>query len=117
MNKQVGRRDFIKGAGLATLSVFVVSAAKAQDVLFGEESLLIRSGRGRLFEHYHNLELPYKYLSNPPAGGVALYTTKTAWHFHKVPLTQVQLTAIAEGQKVTVADTVRDHLYVIQIKS
>src|SRR5262245_13316599 len=89
------RRRFLKGLGLAVLTVqsFPLIADAAGMSLLDEQSpsdLVIHSGPG-LISHVHNLVIPYAFLKSPPPKGVELLTTQALLHRHAVALTREQL--------------------------
>lgn len=111
----INRRKFLKGIGslgMAAVSMQVLTRVEAQTLQ--EDALSTVSGPSRyapLKGHFHTLSVPLAALGNPPEKGVSLATGKAYGHRHRVNLTQVQLIAIAQGQIVVVEDTVRDHVY------
>ena len=128
--KASDRRQFLKNAAYATLAVTVLGrVSSASDELTDEEAdassaesegdvLKIVSGRSAYFPlpgHLHTLSIPLEAIKNPPSGGIRPQTTWAFLHHHIVPLTCDQLCQIAQGETVTVADTVKDHLYEIKL--
>ena len=115
------RRDFLRGLGIVALSVQVIPFAGAQEVPApnaDDKGLTVRSGKSRfapLPDHFHNIFIAWALIQNPPPEGINIKTSICYLHCHKVVLTQSELVAISQRQTVTVADTVKDHQYVINL--
>jgi len=115
MNQGMDRRKFIKGVGVAVLSVHflpLVARASGSDEGDAENNLIIHSGPG-LFSHAHDLLIPYAVLREPPVGGVKLKTTRALLHTHEVTLTQDELRTVNQGGTVT--GNSGKHLFVIAL--
>jgi hypothetical protein len=117
----MNRRRFLEGLGLAVLAVQVLpsTSAHAENApVIENDNLVIESGISRFLpasDHWHYLTVPLADLQNPPAQGVQLKTSRAYLHTHTVVLSAEQLTAIAQGQTVTVDDTVGDHQYALSL--
>ena len=114
------RRTFVKGAGLAVLTVqFLPLTAHAAGNSPGDGNeaagnLIIRSGPG-LMSHVHDLLIPYAVLKTPPAQGVEVTSTKAFFHTHTLTLTREQLMSINRGGTVT--EKASSHVFVIALAS
>ena len=112
------RRTFIKGVGLAVLTVqslpWVACAARKQpsDGKEADDNLIIQSSPGP-FKHVHDLLVPYALLKTPPPGGVGLTTTKAFYHQHNITLTQKELITVNQGGTVT--QKASSHVFVIAL--
>ena len=112
------RRQFVKGAGFAVLTVqFLPLIAHASgnspgDGNFVADNLIVHFGPG-LFSHVHDLLIPYAVLKTPPAQGVELKTTQAMFHRHTVALTQEQLRTVDRGGTVT--GKASSHVFVIAL--
>lgn len=126
-NAQLNRRSFLQAATVGVALVALPSLSRAQQALVDTEDVLlsetadvirVKSTESRLTpwtHHFHYLEVPREAVANPPEEGLRLSTSRTLFHHHKVPLTQEHLFQIANGETVTVEDTVHDHFYVISL--
>jgi hypothetical protein len=112
------RREFIKGVGIAVLTVQgLPSIAHASEDPLSEgreaaDSLIIHSGPG-LLSHVHDLLIPYAVLNAPPPQGIKLTTTQALFHQHNIALTQKELVIVKQGG--TVAQKASSHLFVIAL--
>ena len=109
------RREFIKGVGVAVLTVQclpLTAHASGSDGNDAGDNLVIHSGPG-LFAHEHVLLIPYAVLNAPPLEGVKLETTKALFHRHDVVMTQEQLIIVNQGGTVT--GKASSHLFVIAL--
>lgn len=112
------RRTFIEAVGMAVLTVQclpLIAHASATAPSDGQEatgSLTIRSGPG-LFDHVHDLLVPYAVLNAPPPQGVELTSTKALFHQHTFLLTQKDLTTVHQGGTVT--QKASSHVFVIAL--
>ena len=114
MTEGVDRREFIKGVGVAVLTIQCLPLiAQARDNEAAED-LIIHSGPG-LFAHEHVLLIPYAVLNAPPVQGVELESTKALFHTHRFTLTQEQLTLVNRGGTVT--ERASSHIFVIERRS
>ena len=102
----VDRRQFVKGVGVAVLSVQCLpliahaSGCSPRDSKATADDLIIRSGPG-LLSHVHDLLIPYAILRAPPLQGVELETTQALLHRHSIALTREQLIIVNQGGTVT----------------
>ncbi len=112
------RRQFVKGAGVAVLTVQFLpliahaSAGSPGDGKDAADNLTVHFGPG-LFSHVHDLLIPYSVLKAPPAQGVELTTTQALLHRHTVKLTQEQLKTVNRGGTVT--GKASSHVFVIAL--
>jgi len=115
------RREFLKLLGLAALSVQVMplSGCASGEEPAPADSLAVTSSLnsklGRWVYHSHVLYVPLQLFREPPPDGATLSTTRTYFHSHRVELTRAQLTAIARGDTVQVADLSEAHTYSIRL--
>jgi len=103
MSDRLDRREFIKGAGVAVLTVQclpLIACGSPSDGSEAADNLVIHSGPG-FVPHTHDLLIPYAVLKAPPAQGVALDSTRALFHTHKMVLTQEQLITVSQGGAVT----------------
>jgi catechol 2,3-dioxygenase-like lactoylglutathione lyase family enzyme len=118
MNQGMDRRKFIKGVGVAVLTVQflpLIAHASGNSPSDGNEAadnLIIHSGPG-FIPHAHDLLIPYAVLNAPPLQGVELETTKALFHRHNVVLTQEQLIIVNQGGTVT--GKAGSHFFVIAL--
>jgi hypothetical protein len=118
MNQGMDRRKFIKGVGVAVLTVQclpLIAHASGNSPSDGNEAadnLIVHSGPG-FIPHTHDLLIPYAVLNAPPLEGVQLETTKALFHKHNVVLTQEQLIMVNQGG--TVVEKGGSHLFVIAL--
>ena len=114
----VDRRQFVKGVGVAVLSVQCLpliaqaSCNSPSDSKDTADNLVIRSGPG-LMSHVHDLLIPYAMLKTPPLQGVELETTQALLHRHTIALTREQLILVNEGGTVT--QKASSHILVIAL--
>lgn len=114
----VDRRQFIKGVGVAALTVQglpLIAHASGNPPGDGNEAadnLIIHSGPG-FVPHTHDLLIPYAVLNAPPPEGVRLETTRGLLHTHDVVLTQEELVSVNQGGMVTAQGG--SHLFVIAL--
>src|SRR3954466_9266812 len=99
------RREFFQGLGMALLTVQCLpfTAHAAGNHAGGDEpggNLIIQSGPG-LFDHMHDLLIPYAILKAPPLKGVQLTSTEAMLHRHNIALTQKELSIVNQGGTVT----------------
>ena len=112
------RRKFIKGFGVAVLTVQflpLIAHASGNSPSDGNEAvdnLIIHSGPG-FIPHAHDLLIPYAVLNAPPLQGVRLESTRALFHTHEFVLTQEQLIAVNQGGTVTQIGG--SHLFVIAL--
>ena len=112
------RRRFIKGVGIAVLTVQslpLIGYASVNPSVDGNDQnddLIIHSGPG-LISHVHDLLIPYAVLKAPPLQGVRLTTTQAFLHRHSVALTREQLTTVEQGG--TVVKKASSHLFTIAL--
>jgi hypothetical protein len=112
------RRTFIKGVGLAVLTVqclpLIVHASESSpsDGKEAADNLIVHSGPG-LLSHVHDLLIPYAVLKTPPVQGVQLTTTQGLLHRHTIALTQKELIIVNQGG--TVSQKASSHLFVIAL--
>jgi hypothetical protein len=112
------RRKFMKAVGMAVLTVqflpLIAHASKnpSTDGKGTADSLIIQSGPG-LFQHVHDLLIPYRVLKAPPLQGVKLTTTEAVFHRHNIALTREQLIVVNQGGTVT--QKASSHLFVIAL--
>ena len=112
------RRTFIKGLGLAVLTVqslALVDCGSKSPPSDGKEAvnnLIIPSSPGA-FKHVHDLLIPYVLLKTPPPEGVKLTTTKAFLHQHNIALTQKELITVNQGGTVT--QKASSHVFVIAL--
>jgi hypothetical protein len=115
---EADRRQFIRGVGMAVLTVHCLPlAACVEGPSSGErdaapDSLKIASGPGK-FGHVHDLAIPFALLSAPPAEGVALSTSKAFLHRHDLRLSQAELALVHGGGTVT--QRASSHVFVIAL--
>jgi hypothetical protein len=118
MNRGMGRRKFIKGVGVAVLTVQCLrwiahaSGNSPSDGNEAADNLIIHSGPG-FIPHVHDLLIPYAVLNARPLQGVKLETTRALFHTHYVVLTQQQLIIVNQGGTVTAKGG--SHLFVIAL--
>lgn len=100
------RRDFLKRAGIAVLTVQCLplfaeasTSPRTEGVNTGE-NLIIESGPG-LFRHVHDLLIPYAVLDAPPPQGITLTSTQSMLHQHNITLTRNELATVKQGGTVT----------------
>ena len=116
----VDRREFIKGVGVAVLTVQCLpliacaSEHSASDRNEAADNLIIHSGPG-FVPHVHDLLIPYAILRAPPLQGVTLESTKALFHTHKLVLTQEQLVSVNQGGTVT--EVGGSHIFVIALRT
>lgn len=111
------RRNFLKKAGLALLTVQMFPITRAVADHRKDSQFVVNSEISSFVPlpgHWHELILPMNIFENPPIEGVELDTEWAYLHYHSVKLTQKDLTLIAAGDSVTVEDTVGDHKFTIQ---
>ncbi len=114
----VDRRRFIKGVGVAVLTVQCLpliacaSGTSASDGNEGADNLIIHSGRG-FVPHTHDLLIPYAVLKAPPLQGVRLESTRALFHTHILVLSQEQLLIVNQGGTATTIGG--SHLFVIAL--
>jgi hypothetical protein len=112
------RREFIKGVGVAVLTVQCLpliacaSGDSSSDSDEAADNLIIHSGPG-FVPHVHDLLIPYAMLKAPPLQGVALETTRALFHTHELVLSQEQLVIVKQGGTVT--EKGGSHLFVIAL--
>ena len=112
------RRTFVKGVGLAVLTVQVlplIAQVAADGPRNGNDpakNLTIHSGPGFL-GHVHDLLVPYAVLNAPPPDGVELTSTKAFLHTHHIALAQKELMTVHQGGTVTKKSS--SHLFVIAL--
>ena len=133
-NLQMNRRDLLGLASTSLLMLTFGSRALAHQGDRAEVSdglLKIESGPGQIVtadfaHHHHYLEIPIEYIQNPPNEGLeihngwAIFANKLASfgrHFHTVFISHRDLEAVRRGETVVVEDTVKDHKYVLRLKS
>ena len=106
MIDRLDRREFIKGVGVAVLTVQclpLIGCAPGNSPSDGDEAaenLIIHSGPG-FVPHTHDLLVPYAVLKAPPPQGVKLESTRALFHTHILVLTQEQLISVSQGGTVT----------------
>jgi hypothetical protein len=114
----VDRRQFVKGVGVAVLTVQWLpliahaSGNSPSDSKDTADNLIIRSGPG-LMSHVHDLLIPYAILKAPPLQGVELETTQALLHRHSIALTREQLIIVDQGGTVT--QKASSHILVIAL--
>jgi len=114
----VDRRQFVKGVGVAVLTVQWLpliahaSGNSPSDSKDTADNLIIRSGPG-LMSHVHDLLIPYAILKAPPLHGVELETTQALLHRHSIALTREQLIIVDQGGTVT--QKASSHILVIAL--
>ena len=102
------RREFLKGVGIAVLTVQCLPLlAEVSD-----DNLIIESGPG-LFRHVHDLLIPFAVLNAPPSQGIKLTSTEAMFHQHNIALTQKELITVKQGGTVT--QKASSHLFVIAL--
>jgi len=111
------RREFFQGLGMALLTVqcLPLVAHAAENPPGGNGAggnLIIQSGPG-LFDHVHDLLIPYALLKAPPPKGVQLTSTEAMLHRHNVALTQKELSIVNQGGTVT--QKASSHYFVIAL--
>jgi hypothetical protein len=112
------RRTFLRGFGLAVLSVqsLILIGCESKDPPIDDkkivDNLIIQSSPGA-FDHAHTLLIPYALLRTPPSEGVKLMSTKTFFHRHEIELTQEDLTSVSQGGSVTFKAS--SHLFIIAL--
>jgi hypothetical protein len=104
-SKQINRRDVVKDLAVATLVIAIAPLAQACDSLDEEHSPvggggLVATTTEGLFGHVHQLSIDRKLLESPPAGGIAIETTRSLFHRHGIWLSAEDLLAIRGGQTV-----------------
>lgn len=110
------RREFIGVAGFAILAVQCIpattfaSGAPRRAAAHITDDLIIESGPGA-FHHVHYLRIPNAFLTEPPAQGAELTTTKAFLHQHRIVLTQDELRSVNQGGTVT--QRASSHVFVI----
>ena len=107
--REIDRRCFIKGAGLAVLTVQCLPLVLRAET---GDHLVIESSSG-FVPHVHDLVIPYAVLKAPPREGVEFTSTQAFLHQHKIALTQAQLTSVNQGGTVT--QKASSHLFVIAL--
>lgn len=111
------RRRFIQGLGVAVLTVQGwPSLARTSDPPAegnGAAANLIVHASPGLFEHTHELLIPYSVLRAPPLDGVKLESTRALLHTHDVALSREQLDVVRRGGAVT--STASSHTFVIAL--
>jgi hypothetical protein len=118
MNQGVDRRGFIKGVGVAVLTVQCLplvactSGNSPSDGNDAAENLIIHSSPG-FVPHTHDLRIPYAVLNAPPLEGVELESTRALFHTHDVVLTREQLIVVSQGGTVTAIGG--SHHFVIEL--
>ena len=118
MNEGMDRREFIKGVGVAVLTVQclpLIACAPGNSPSGGNEAadnLIIHSAPG-FIPHAHDLLIPYAVLNAPPLKGVKLESTRALFHTHEFVLTQEQLIIVSQGGTVT--ERGGSHLFVIAL--
>ncbi len=106
MIDRLDRREFIKGVGVAVLTVQCLpliacaSGNSPTDSNEAADNLIIHSGPG-FVPHTHDLLVPYAVLKAPPPQGVKLESTRALFHTHILVLTQEQLISVNQGGTVT----------------
>jgi hypothetical protein len=114
----VDRRQFIKGVGVAVLTVQCLpwiahaSGDSPSDGKDTADNLIIRSGPG-LMSHVHDLLIPHAVLETPPLQGVELETTQALLHRHSIALTREQLVIVNQGGTVT--QKASSHIFAIAL--
>jgi hypothetical protein len=117
MIDRLDRREFIKGVGVAVVTVQclpLVACASGDSPSDGKEAaenLIIHSGPG-FVPHTHDLLIPYTVLNAPPAQGVALSSTRALFHTHDFVLTQEELIRVSQGGAVSKIGG--SHLFLIE---
>lgn len=112
------RRRFVKGVGMAVLTVHclpLLSCAADPSPLEtagAPDGLKILSSPGK-FGHVHDLLIPLALLSAPPVQGVELTTGKAFLHQHNVRLSQADLALVHGGGTVT--QKASSHVFVITL--
>lgn len=112
------RRDFLKRAGIAVLTVQclpLIAQASGNPATEGAntgKNLIIESGPG-LFRHVHDLLIPYAVLDAPPPQGITLTSTQSMLHQHNIALTQNELATVKQGGTVT--QKASSHVFVIAL--
>jgi hypothetical protein len=112
------RRGFIKGVGVAVLTVQLLplmahaSGSAPSEGNEAADDLIIHSSTG-FVPHVHDLLIPYAVLEAPPRQGVELRTTQALFHRHTVRLTKDQLVVVNQGGTVT--EKGGSHLFVISL--
>ena len=112
------RRSFVKGVGVAVLTVqclSLISCASGKSPSYdnpGADNLIIHS-TGGFPPHVHDLLIPYAILNAPPLQGVEIKTTRAMLHVHRVVLTQKELITVNQGGTVT--QKANSHLFVIAL--
>ncbi len=119
------RRQFLKtlGVSVVTLQVIPVLLKKASAQMNSPEfncgaELNILSGPSAyapLPGHFHYLNIETAIFKNPPTQGVKIMTSIAYLHQHQVILSQEQLLKVAQGDTITVEDSVKDHHYEIKL--
>ena len=111
------RRKFIQGLGIAVLTVQCLpliahAAGNRRDTKEAGDNLIIQSSPG-LFDHVHDLLIPYALLKAPPLEGVQLTSTQAMLHRHDIALSQKELTIVNQGGTVT--QKASSHRFVIAL--
>jgi hypothetical protein len=112
------RRAFLKGLGFAFLAVQCpalvgcVPGDPPLDEKSRENNLVLQSSPG-MFDHLHELVIPYALLQTPPSEGVKLLSSKAFFHRHEIILTQDDLHTVSQGGSVT--RKASSHLFVIAL--
>lgn len=111
------RRRFIQEVGMAVLTVQCLPliaqvAGNPPDGKQAGDNLIIQSGPG-LFQHVHDLLIPYANLEAPPLQGVQLTSSQAMLHRHNIALTQKELTVVNKGGTVT--QKASSHYFVIAL--
>ena len=110
------RRSFIKGLGVAVLTVqslTLIGCASGNSLNDGKgdaNTLITHSSPGT-FSHVHDLLIPYAVLKAPPVQGMAFQTTRAWLHRHAITLTQDELATVGKGGTVT--KKANSHIFVI----
>ncbi|MGZ3775625.1 MAG: hypothetical protein ACXVCY_17475 [Pseudobdellovibrionaceae bacterium] len=130
----MNRRDLLGFASTSLLMLTFGSTARAHQGDAAEIKdgfLKIESGPGQLVKadfahHHHYLEIPIEYIQNPPNEGLEIHTGWAIFknklasfgrHYHTVIISHSDLEAVHRGETVVVEDTVKDHKYVLRLKS
>lgn len=118
-NNQLGnlnRRQLLLGLGSVAVAVVVPVSVQADfksrarsDEPFIEKRedgdfLIVASSVG-LGGHWHNLEIPMNFFSDPDNAELEYKTTKAGFHRHAVHLTIADLIEIQRGGRLTVEDS------------
>lgn len=112
------RRKFIKGVGVAVLTVQFLpligcaSGNSPNDGKRDADTLILHSSPGT-FSHVHDLLIPYTILKAPPAQGIEFQTTQAWLHRHRIAFTQEELITVNKGE--TVNKKAGSHLFAIAL--